>query len=217
MPAWCSTWRALVDGLDVASARRAAGRARRRHATRARSASPGPARRDARACAGGRRRHPRQRRIGARDASCSRRIGAALGAARRAWRCASIPTSSSSRSGMKMGGGPKQFGVDAERVPALLARDRRSSASPSRAFTSSAARRTCAPRRSAKRSARRIELALRARRARAGAGAHAQHRRRLRHPVLSRRAAARPRADRRATCATLLPERAARAAAGASW
>ena len=47
-------------------------------------------------------------------------------------------------SGMKMGGGPKQFGVDAERVPAVLA-ESATAASPSRASTSTAARRTCAP------------------------------------------------------------------------
>ena len=98
---------------------------------------------------------------------------------------------------MKMGGGPKQFGVDAEQVPALLRRDRPARAGlrglpPLRRLAEPAA-----PSRSARRSARRYELALRLAAARAGAGALAQPRRRLRHPLLPGRAAARPGADRR--------------------
>ena len=45
-------------------------------------------------------------------------------------------------SGMRMGGGPQQFGVDAERVPALLADPRRGERSRCSGSTSSPARRT---------------------------------------------------------------------------
>ena len=47
------------------------------------------------------------------------------------------------------------------RCPTLLTRDRARSGSASKAFTSSAARRTCAPTRSAKRSTKTLELAVR--------------------------------------------------------
>jgi diaminopimelate decarboxylase len=47
-------------------------------------------------------------------------------------------------SGMKMAGGPKQFGVDAEQVPELLAAIGREPDSPLKVSTSLPARRTCA-------------------------------------------------------------------------
>jgi diaminopimelate decarboxylase len=50
-------------------------------------------------------------------------------------------------SGMKMGGGAKAFGIDAERVPAVLERIAAARRSPSRDSISSAARRACARRR----------------------------------------------------------------------
>ena len=53
-------------------------------------------------------------------------------------------------SGMKMGGGPKQFGVDVEQMPELMAARSPPAASLSRASTSSPVRRTCGPSRSAK-------------------------------------------------------------------
>ena len=56
-------------------------------------------------------------------------------------------------SGMRMGGGPQQFGVDAEQVPALLPSCPAPTSSSS-ASTSSRARRTSTPRSSARRSAR---------------------------------------------------------------
>ena len=46
----------------------------------------------------------------------------ATSASGRGWPCASTRTSSVKGSGMRMGGGPQQFGVDAEQVPALLGR-----------------------------------------------------------------------------------------------
>jgi hypothetical protein len=57
-------------------------------------------------------------------------------------------------SGMKMGGGPKQFGVDVEQVPERAAPIGGGAGLPSRASTSLPARRTCAPSRSARRSRR---------------------------------------------------------------
>ena len=56
-------------------------------------------------------------------------------------------------SGMRMGGGAQQFGVDAERVPALLA-ELGAPTSSSSASTSSPAPRTSTPRSSARRSRR---------------------------------------------------------------
>ena len=58
-------------------------------------------------------------------------------------------------SGMRMGGGPQQFGVDAEKSPSAADRAVRATSSSSSAFTSSPARRTSAPRSSARPSARR--------------------------------------------------------------
>ena len=87
-------------------------------------------------------------------------------------------------SGMRMGGGPQQFGVDAERVPALLEATGRRPVSTCTASTSSPARRTCAPRCSARPSARPSSWCCELADARAGAGALPQPRRRLRHPVL---------------------------------
>ena len=90
MPAVVGIMAALVDGLDVASARRAARRARRRHAIRATSASPGPARSDAELRAGDRRRHHHQCRVRRARSNVLARIGASAGAPRRASPCASI-------------------------------------------------------------------------------------------------------------------------------
>ena len=104
-------------------------------------------------------------------------------------------------SGMKMGGGPKQFGVDAEQVPALL---RRIGAlglafEGFHLFAGSQNLRAEAICEAQRKS---YELALRLARARPGAGARSESRRRLRHSVFPRRAAARPRADRRQPGAT---------------
>ena len=78
------------------------------------------ARQDARRAApGGRRRRHDRARVRDRGRSGSRR-SASASASGPASRCASIPTSEVKGSGMRMGGGPQQFGVDAERVPALL-------------------------------------------------------------------------------------------------
>ena len=119
MPALVAHVARLVDGLDVASARRARDRARRAAWIRARSASPVRARRDdelARAVAAGillNVESPREvdvlARI-ARDSGARPRVAVRVN-----------PDFELKSSGMKMGGGPKQFGVDAERVPELLA------------------------------------------------------------------------------------------------
>ena len=117
---------------------------------------------------------------------------------------------------MKMGGGPKQFGVDAEGGAGAAAPRSARSAWPSRAFTSSAARRTCAPKRSAKRSQKAFELALRlARRMRRRRCALLNIGGGFGIPYFPGRAAARPGADRRDNLDALAAARARRAAAGA--
>ena len=94
-----------------------------------------------RARAGRCRRHPASTSSRRARSSSSRAIARALQLpARVAVRV--NPDFELKASGMKMGGGPKQFGVDAEAVPALLRRDRRTRARPSRASTSTAVRRT---------------------------------------------------------------------------
>ena len=88
-----------------------------------------------------------------------------------------------------MSGGPRPFGVDAEQVPAMLARDRQARPRRSRASIFFAARRTCAPRRSSKPRPRASSGAALVR-YRARTGALDQSGRRLRHSLhLSRRPA----------------------------
>ena len=140
MPALVAHMARLVDGLDVASggelevALDAGDGSARNQLRRARQE-----RRRARAGGGG--GHPGQRRVAARNRGCWRSCRARAGQpARVAVRV--NPDFELKSSGMKMGGGPKQFGVDAEAVPEA-AREIGRSGSPSRASTSSAARRTC--------------------------------------------------------------------------
>ena len=63
-------------------------------------------------------------------------------------------------SGMKMGGGPKQFGIDAEQVPAVLQR-MRSLPLDFQGFHIFRARRICRRIRSSKRSSKSVELGIR--------------------------------------------------------
>ncbi len=95
-------------------------------------------------------------------------------------------------SGMKMSGGPKQFGIDAELVPAVLAELH---ALPLEFVGLPHLQRLAEPaRRGAHRGAGQDRGACAAtRRPCAGPRAHAQPRRRFRHPLFSGRAAARPR------------------------
>ena len=110
-------------------------------------------------------------------------------------------------SGMRMGGGPQQFGVDAER------RARRCSADvggprrrPRWASTSSPGRRTSAPTSSSRRSARTVDLAARLADKAPQPLTVPQPRRGLRHPVLRQGRAARPRRGSAAHLAELLAD-----------
>ena len=116
----CSTSAASSTRFDVASARGDARRARHADAGRHGSASPGPGKTAGRAHAGGRRRRDDRAGVSDRGASASPTIGERLGYGR-AWRVRVNPDFQVKGSGMRMGGGPQQFGVDAEQVPALLA------------------------------------------------------------------------------------------------
>ena len=75
------------------------------------------------------------------EAAAGRRIGERLGIRPRV-AVRVNPDFEVKGSGMRMGGGPQQFGVDAEQVPALLARARGCRPRAARASTSSPARRT---------------------------------------------------------------------------
>ena len=99
-------------------------------------------------------------------------------------------------SGMRMGGGPQQFGVDAERVPALLATLARADLEllGFHIFAGSQNLQRRDPLRGAA-GDRRPGPAPR--RGQPGAGPLPEHRRRLRDPVLRARPAARSRRDRR--------------------
>ena len=95
-------------------------------------------------------------------------------------------------SGMKMGGGPKQFGVDAEQVPLLLEKIGQLGTGVRRL---SHLHRFAEPAGGGDlRGAAQVFRASRAtREVRSGAGARAQYRRRIRHPLLSRRSSSRSR------------------------
>ena len=111
-------------------------------------------------------------------------------------------------SGMKMGGGPKQFGIDAEAGAGGARRRSVAPGSPSKAFTSFRgsqnlrAEAICEAQRNALRAGGATG------RARAGAGAIAQPRRRLRHSVLPRRASRSTWRRSATTCAASWPRRA---------
>jgi diaminopimelate decarboxylase len=117
MPAVVGFMAGLVDGIDVASAGELkvaldAG------ADRPRSASPAPAS----ATPSSRRRWPPacwSTWSRARTAGAGRGVAGARLPARVAVRV--NPDFELKGSGMKMGGGPKQFGIDVEQVPAVLA------------------------------------------------------------------------------------------------
>ena len=185
MPALVGFMARLVDGLDVASAASCGSRSTPA-CDRARSASPGPARARpscAQAVAAGvlvNVESMREVELLAADlapsSACTARVAVRVN-----------PDFELKSSGMKMGGGPKQFGIDAEQVPRAARRASVAAASPSRASTSS---RLAEPaRRSDLRgAAKALELALRLAAARARAGAVAQPGRRLRHSLLPRRA-----------------------------
>ncbi len=98
-------------------------------------------------------------------------------------------------SGMKMGGGPKQFGIDAEAVPEALAAIGRLGLAFEGFHIFSGSQNLKSPA-ICESQQKTIELAIRLAGSAPGAGARAEHRRRLRHPVFSGRRAARPRADR---------------------
>ena len=115
---WCSTWRGWSTRWMLRPrwrcARHWTPRCHRPHQLR-RSRQD---RRGDRAGGGGRRHD--------RDGVCDRVRGVSWPPAThrgsgRGSRSGSIPISSVKGSGMRMGGGPQQFGVDAERVPAMLA------------------------------------------------------------------------------------------------
>ena len=119
MPPSCSHLAGLVDGLDVASAGELHGRARHGRAAAPRSVSRGRARRMAeleRAVAAGIVINMESQLEMRRLADLALRSGSRPRVAVRV-----NPDFELKSSGMKMAGGPKQFGVDAERVPALLA------------------------------------------------------------------------------------------------
>jgi hypothetical protein len=149
MPAVVGFMAGLVDGIDVASAGELQGGAgRRRRPGRGQFCRAGQARSS---CA---RRWPpacwstssRARAAGA---------GAGLAGPRAAGARVAVrvnPDFELKGSGMKMGGGPKQFGIDVEADGAAAGRRSAGSGWTSRASTSSPARRTCAPSRSARRS-----------------------------------------------------------------
>ena len=162
--------------------RRDGGRAGHRHARRTGSASPAPARpttscaaRSRPACSVELESEGEARRIAA--------VGEALGLRPRV-AVRVNPDFAVKGSGMRMGGGPQQFGVDAEQAPACSSCVGEPRPRPRRASTSSPARRTCAPTSSSRRSARRSSCCsawpTRSRRA----VDLPQPRRRLRHPVL---------------------------------
>ena len=100
-------------------------------------------------------------------------------------------------SGMKMGGGAQAVRRRRRAGARRCCAGSAARAWPSRASTSSPARRTCAPNRSARRSGKSYELALRLAEHAPHAGALPEPGRRLRHPLLPGRAAAGPGADRR--------------------
>ena len=145
----------LVDCFDVASAARDAyaGSTLRCRAMRISFAGPGKTPAElSQAVAAGVTVDPgirERRRSGSSD---DRERASASG---HAWLFASTRTSASRGTGMRMGGGPQQFGIDAEQVPELLRRPVAGRRSRSSAFTYSPGRRTSTPRSSARRSARR--------------------------------------------------------------
>ena len=159
MPAVVQHLAGLVDRLDVASAGEMPVALDTGQAPAAVSFA-GPGKTDAelrRAVAAGVTVEVESRERGC-GASCGDRRGARAAPARRRTR---QPADFAVKgSGMRMGGGPQQFGVDAEAVPALLgelsdARRRRR-----RASTSSPGRRTSAPRSSARPRSATVELVL---------------------------------------------------------
>ena len=113
-------------------------------------------------------------------------------------------------SGMKMGGGPKQFGIDAERVPEVLARHRARCRSTFVGFHIFSGSQNLRAEAIIEAQQKTVALAVRLAQHAPAPVRIAQHRRRLRHSVFPGRAAARPRADRREP-ATLLPRDVARA------
>ena len=133
-------------------------------------------------------------------------------ASARAWPFASIPNSQVKGSGMRMGGGPQQFGVDAEQVPALLAE---MSEPASTSLGLPRLRRLAEPERgrsSCEAQAQDGRLALELAE-RCPARCATQPRRRLRDPLFRPRRAARPRRRSAGNLATLLDERDPRRAA----
>ena len=194
-----------VDGLDIASARRAGAGARGRRRPARRSASPAPAsatRELDAAIAAGVTLNLRIRRRGRARAGDRRRARPAPRLAVRV-----NPDFEIKGSGMRMGGGAKPFGVDAERVPALVRRILAAGAdwrgfhifAGSQALDAEALIDAQAADRRAGRASSPTTI-----------GAHAaagQSRRRLRHPLFPRRAAARRRDGRRGAFGERSPAR----------
>ena len=183
MPALLQHMSGLVDGFDVASA------VEMRHALdtampaeQISFAGPGQDRRRV----DGRRGRGRHDRVGVGDRARARRGPSASGSASgRGSPCGSTPTSQLKGSGMRMGGGPQQFGVDAEQVPALLAAAGRADldfrgfhifAGSQNLDAESIVRGPAQHRRAGARTGRRGP----------GTGALPEPRRRLRHPLLRR-------------------------------
>ena len=97
---------------------------------------------------------------------------------------------------MRMGGGPQQFGIDAEQVPDVLRRSTRGRARHPAASTSSPARRTSNAAIIAEAQRRTVDLVSELAEHLTDAGALPQPRRRLRHPVHREGPAARSRRRR---------------------
>ncbi len=206
MPALVRHMAALVDGLDVASGGELrvaldAGIDPRDDQLRR------PGKSDAELRAGGRRRHPGQRRVDARDRRCSRRCRAALQLpARVAVRV--NPDFELKSSGMKMGGGPSSSAS----TPSRCRRCSREIGALGLEFEgfhifsgsqNLRADAICEAQRKA------VELALRLRRARAGAGAH-RSTSAAASAFRTSRASSRSTSRRSAPTCTRLVERAAR-------
>ena len=100
-------------------------------------------------------------------------------------------------SGMKMGGGPKQFGIDAERVPEMLETPRRARSGLSRLSHLQRLAEPAAPKPGRGPDARPSSWPIGWPTTRRRPLQLAEHRRRLRHPLFPRRTAARSGADRR--------------------